>query len=325
MSGGLDSGLRLGRTPLHGAPVPMGHHLLMLERAGFNPLRVPILVRRLQSLRMRVSLMRHNELPEGIVHVPGGPFLHGGPSTAYGDRAPLEEARLDDFGVAVFPVTFAQYGEFLSALQGEDPEEAERRTPRSPEGAPLLRLSQDGRPEPLLESLRARGLEPLRPRVARRLPVVGVTWDDAVAWCAWRGTRLQQEIALPSTLQWEKAARGVDGRRYPWGNDWDPGFVNCVGSRPGPPELQPVGAYGMDQSVYGVRDVGGGVTEWCLDPPEDAPSERAIRGGDWTSSGRSLGERESRPPETRSLRRGFRFVVPLSSERLSGGLPALEP
>ena len=320
-----DSGVRLGVTPLERVPVPMGHNLLMLEQAGFNPLRVPILVGRLRSVRLRVALLRHHELPEGMVHVPAGPFLHGGQTNAYGDRGPLREARADDFAISVFPVTFADYAAFVVSLQSDRPEEAERRMPRSPEGAPLLRPREGGGLEPLLTPLRARGCAPLRPRVARRLPVVGVDWDDALAFCAWRGAELGLPLTLPTTLQWEKAARGVDGRDYPWGNAWDPGFVNCVGSRPGPPCLEPVGSYGMDQSVYGARDVCGGVMEWCLDAVGDEGIERAHRGGAWTSVRKPLGERGSRPPATRSLRRGFRVALPLGKPRLSRGAGSREP
>ena len=319
-----DSGVRLGKTPLSGASVPMGHHLLMLEQAGFNPLRVPILVGRLHQVRLRVALLRHHELPEGMVHVPGGPFLYGGQSNAYGDRAPLREARLDDFAISAFPVTFADYDGFLAGLRLRDPAEAEARTPRSPEGVPLV---QEGgaRLEPVLAPLRSARCAPLRPRVARRLPVVGITWDDAMAYCAWRSEEAGLALTLPSALQWEKAARGVDGRDYPWGNAWDPGFVNCVGSRPGPPCLEPVGSYGMDQSVYGVRDVCGGVMEWCLDAVEGDGEQRAYRGGAWTSVRRPLGERGGRPGGTRSLRRGFRMALPLGRPRSTGGADGRAP
>jgi eukaryotic-like serine/threonine-protein kinase len=310
-----DSGVRLGVTPLDQVPVPMGHHLLMLEQAGFNPLRVPILVGRLRSVRLRVSLLRHHELPEGMVHVPAGPFLYGGHTNAYGDRGPLREARLDDFAVSAFPVTFADYAVFIMSLEETAPEQVARRMPRSPEGAPLLRPKEGGGLEPVLGPMRARGSSPLRPRVARRLPVVGVDWHDAAAFCAWRAVEVGLALTLPTTRQWEKAARGVDGRDYPWGNAWDPGFVNCVGSRPGPPCLEPVGSYGMDQSVYGARDVCGGVMEWCLDAIVGEPVYRAYRGGAWTSVRKPLGEQGSRPATTRSLRRGFRLALPLGKAR----------
>ena len=320
-----DSGVRLGKTPLEGATVPMGHHLLMLEQAGFNPLRVPILVGRLQQVRLRVSLLRHHELPEGMVHVPGGPFLYGGHSNAYGDQAQRREARLDDYSISVFPVTFAAFAEYLTALAQRDPEEAEARTPRSPEGVRLLQPGQSGRLEPVLGPMRSPGCAPLRPRVARRMPVVGVTWPDAMAYCAWMGEQTGLGLTLPSALQWEKAARGVDGRDYPWGNAWDPGFVNCVGSRPGPPCLEPVGSYGMDQSVYGVRDVCGGVMEWCLDGVPGDGEQKTYRGGAWTSVRRPLGERGSRPAATRSLRRGFRMTLPLVRPRLSSAPDSRAP
>jgi formylglycine-generating enzyme required for sulfatase activity len=94
------------------------------------------------------------------------------------------------------------------------------------------------------------------PFALRNHPVTGVTWYDAEEFCRWLSAQTGRTFTLPTEAQWEKAARGADGRRYPWGPDWLPGRSNQGAAGPAPVDAYP------PQSPFGCCDLVGNVRQW---------------------------------------------------------------
>src|SRR5947208_7326306 len=95
-------------------------------------------------------------------------------------------------------------------------------------------------------------------------PVLGVNWDSAVAYCNWLGAKTGKKYRLPTEAEWEKAARGTDQRRFPWGNSIDPSYANFVGTQQFDTS-RPVGFFKSGASPYGALDMAGNLMEWCQD------------------------------------------------------------
>lgn len=166
-----------------------------------------------------------------MVAVPAGEFLMGSSDAdgyAYDNEKPQHSVTVDAFRIGKYPVTNGQYARFVAATGHRPP--------------PHWRGSS---PPPWLENH----------------PVVNVSWHDAHAYCGWRSQTEGRVYRLPSEAEWEKAARGTDGRIYPWGNDWDPSRCNSSEGR-GDWTTTPVGMYPSGVSPSGCQDMAGNVWEW---------------------------------------------------------------
>lgn len=280
-------------------PLPMGSYLLILARPGFRPVRAAVLVERSADVELAVTLYGENELPDGFVQVPAGPFLYqGDPENPYG--GPRERREAPDFFLARHPVTCRQYLAFLRALDRADPEQAGRRVPRASEDAGCYwPRGEDGSFVLPTASWLASAPAALRER-ARRLdqapadweedwPVLGVSWEDMMALAAHRTAETGHLLSLPHEVEWEKAARGADGRCFPWGDHADATFCNMNRSWEEGMRPCPVGGFPDDESPYGVRGLGGNARDVVInDPGPPLEHWRLFRGGAWRNAGLDL-------------------------------------
>ena len=207
--------------------------------------------------------------------VPGGVFTMGGEQ--FDDEKPIHDVNVDGFWMMRYPVTNGQYRQFIEAGGYADE--------KWWTAAGWAERQEAGWREPRYwKDSQWNGAEQ---------PVVGVSWYEAVAFCQWASEITGREIRLPTEAEWEKAARGTDGREYPWGNEQPNKELCNFGGYEG--QTTPVGTYSpMGDSPYGCTDMAGNVYDWCVTLYRDYPYEandgrndldgegsRMLRGGSW--------------------------------------------
>ncbi len=299
---------RIGVTPLAGAPLGAGSWRLEIRHPVYAPAAVPVVVARDGKWEQDVALYRPEEIPEGFVCVPAGPFTTAG-KRAGGNR-PEARSVAEDFFLARYPVTAGEYLEFLNELARDGRlDEARARRPRERDHS--LVVEAGGRfelqPPDAADAYHTRA----------DLPVGGVTWHDAVAYAAWRSRRSGRLFRLPTEFELEKAARGVDGRIYPWGDAFDGTFSNTNVAHRDRPRLMPVGSYPVDCSPYGAMDLAGNILSWSWSGAEGAlRHEFCLRGGWWIGSWYSaqVARTWAADPGITIRQHGLRLCLPARSE-----------
>ncbi len=306
--------------PILGLDLPIGSYVAVIEAEDRDPVPYPFLIRRAacwdgvdpQGAPRAVRPMMRGLLGPQDRLVSAGWFLAGG-GPPEDDALPRGLRWLESFVIREHPVTNAEYVTFLNDLvaHGEE-EEALRCAPHErganigERGPPLYGRGPDGRWF-LTRDREGHLWEP-------ELPVVNVPWTSAARYCAWLAAREGRPWRLPTELEWEKAARGVDGRAYPWGSAFDPSFCCMRHSHGGLHDATPVHVddprFQADQSPYGVRGMAGNCSDWCADPwgPEGGAPAYIIRGGHWYSPQRTLGWRLALNPGEVMPSLGFRPV-----------------
>jgi len=233
-----------------------------------------------------------------LVRVPAGEFIMGSDpaydTSAREDELPQHTVDLAEYYIGKYPITNAHYQVFMDATQ-----------PRKLGGTPSWQS----------------------PPSKENHPVASVTWDEAAAFCMWLSQETGYIFRLPTEAEWEKAARGTDGRTFPWGEGWDFDRANALEMRPG---ATPVGQFSPDgDSPYGAADMSGNVWEWCADRyhgkeyqhrkrhvvknphgPEDGEG-CVVRGGAFDTSARHIrcAHRNWHYPFKRHYDVGFRIVA----------------
>jgi sulfatase modifying factor 1 len=225
-----------------------------------------------------------------VVVIPSGSFLMGCERGQENER-PCHRVWVDGFGLGRFPVTNGEYKTFVE----------ENQAPAPPFVSDPIFANADQ-------------------------PVVGVSWDDAIAYCRWLGDRIGEEFRLPTEAEWERAARGGrEGALYPWGDEppWEKHLAGCDPETGGPARV------GVNEpNGFGIYDMSENVHEWCSDyydynyynySTERNPrgptvgQRRASRGGSWRHRIKfsRCSARSSLPPSFKYADYGFRLAMTL--------------
>jgi serine/threonine-protein kinase len=286
---------RIGAVPQTLALEP-GRWLLVVRGEDRIEARYPLRLRRGQQLGLHARLPTPAEIGPEYLFIPAGVAWLGGDPEAFVEET--LEVYLADFAIARHPVTCAEYLDFLNALARNDPTVAARHAPRMPDGTLRWPRNPDG-------TFYLTGIDPEGDPISPLDPVHLVNAYDAEAYCAWRATIEGRPIRLPTAAEWEKAARGGDGRFFPWGDRFEASFCNNRQARPGKPRPQPVGTFPEDTSPYGVMEMAGGMSEMTAGAGH---GPRRICGGAWYLYGRQcrLARRVDLAPDHVTPSVGFR-------------------
>jgi formylglycine-generating enzyme required for sulfatase activity len=310
----------VGRAPLTALTLPVGSQVLVFDAPGHVSARLPLLLGRGETLAVQVALPAADAAPPGMLYVPAGRFLFGSAEGADVRRqqfntVPLHEVSTPAYFIARHEVTFAEWIAYLDALP---PGARRARTPRSfANAASTIALTElaPGRWRLTLatatRTYRADTGERFhyerRSRRAdqdwTRFPVSAVSYEDAVAFAAWADrTGRAPGARLCDEYEWERAARGADGRTFPSGallaSD-DADIDVTYGREPlafGPDE---VGSHPASRSPVGADDMAGNVWEWVRSA--EAPDAPVLRGGSWYQ-GALTARSENREPGEPTLR-----------------------
>ncbi len=274
-------------------------------------------------LPLRLTAAERQGLPAplqgdlAVVAVPGGAFIAGS------DRAEREMAyRLDE----------AAYGHSITRRQrwyeGEGPRRRVELAGFSIMRLPVTNrlyqafLRDTGHAPPFVSPALWRSYGLIHPysRVRRYLwrgtepppgqadhPVVLVSWQDANDFAVWLSARTGRKWRLPSAMEWEKAARGRDGRYFPWGNEFDPTRLNSADR--GPFATTPAGRFPQGASPWGALDMAGQVYEWTADKVKGGRA--VVKGGSWDDKGCGIcrpAARHTRPQALKHILIGFRLL-----------------
>lgn len=253
-----------------------------------------------------------------LVAVPAGTFLSGSDRAERDLGYALDEAayghsrtrqgrwyegertravrRTGAFEITATAITNAQYAAFVAATGHPAPDVE----PATWQSYKLI--------HPYSRTRRHAWVEGRPPRGREDHPVVLVSHRDAGAYAAWLGEMTGRVWRLPSELEWERAARGEDGRIFPWGENWQPGRANTHDR--GPFDTVPVGGFPEGASPHGLLDGAGQVFEWTSTPGRSG--RFLVKGGSWDDKGCGVcrpAARHGRPEAIRHILIGFRLVA----------------
>ncbi len=305
-------------TPIMEHPIPMGSYQLIIRAEGHRTVRYPIHIKREEhwdgippgeSEAQPIRLPTTDQIADDEVYIPAGWATFG--THDFGGSLPFSRCWIDDFVMRRHPVTNREFLRFIvSLVQNDRLEDVSR---HAPQGQGFL-----DEPGPIAFVADKHGNFTLPQDWGPGGPVSFVDWHSVKAYALWKTIQDGVRWTLPHELQWEKAARGTDGRPFPWGTDLAPEWCAMRASVAEPQDIE---AFRADVSPYGVRGLGGNIRDWCLniavgkapvadgsrliignDNPVRPTDYIAVRGGSWVRT-----RDECRPALRQAHRSGSRF------------------
>lgn len=333
----LEKEVFLGMTPLERKEISMGSYRVRISAPGYRDTIYPICIDRLQHWdcvppqernTYPIALLDKSECTSNECYVPGGWCWIGDAKGMNG----MSEQRtwIDAFVIQKHQITVADYIFFLNDLVEQKREDlAQRYEPReragggASTGKESLGAALLGRDE--------KGMYFLQPDTDGDMwqldwPIMMVDYQSAVGYARWWSERTGENWRLPFELEWEKAAKGTDRRRYPWGDYFDHTWAHVQGSLSSPYPSS-IHEFPIDESPYGVRGMAGGFIDWTAsifheegpkcrgirykeEMEEDIDQVRSVRGGAWTKSleASRVGARTRWPEKARFWYMSFRLI-----------------
>jgi len=287
----------LGKTPIE-TKLETGSYLLFPEHKKINKIKYPIQVLLGRVNPVKISIPA--EIPNGMCYIPEGYFYAG----ARKELSRMPRVFLPSFFIACGEVTIGQYLEFWKSLKSPlDKRHYEARYIFSNGDFKYIKVwDKNGK---------------LHKGFEKNMPVAGITGQAAEAYCTWLSKKLGVPVRLPTNLEWEKAARGVDGRMFVWGNTHSITKALCWDNKAGRkkyPITAPACSFPEDSSIYGVHDLVGNVREFTTEKVNGG-NVFVIKGGSFQSRlifsrcGYSTNSNGDSRNDT-----GFRYIMPIKKK-----------
>ncbi len=282
-------------TPIQSFDIDKGNYSIQLKTENGMELNLPLFLSHAETRDIIIKIPK--DIPSGTVYVPEGKFIRGGANGGV--------ETLAAFFIGKHEVTFAQYIEFWKTLDTASKKAFMARIQFKPEESAFDAWDENGKIK-----------SPLSPN----LPVIGISHPAASAYCKWLGEKLGRECRLPTASEWEKAARGPDGRKYPWGDRFNSEYAFTIENKSAAQKFGHIakgGSFKMDCSPYGAMDMAGNAREWTSSDFGDDSEFRQIKGASSATSQRYLPLFKASEMTLIPTDVGFRILLPSKDEDFS--------
>ncbi|OQC14092.1 MAG: Serine/threonine-protein kinase PknD [Lentisphaerae bacterium ADurb.Bin082] len=302
--------LESSTPPIPPQVIPKGNYLLTATLPGLPLVNYPFFLEHGENRDIVIAIPK--AIPENTVYVPEGMAKLGGSVSSLN---PKRQEYVHGFFIGKYEVTFGEYLEFWNALT--DPLEKNDCMSRIQFNADSYMAVNAWSPE-----------GKLNPGFSADRPVIGISLQAAMAFCDWKARILNRPCRLPTASEWEKAARGADGRDYPWGNTFRPAYAYTFENtavREAYGAWAPPGIVTFDMSPYGAFDMAGNVREWTGSLFQDGTPFYQIKGASSATTKRYLPLDSSDDTPLTPSDVGFRYLLPLLPEDFVHPEPVVTP